>query len=109
MKAQKFLTLVCILSAASLWAHVPQGLNYQAVAHNVSGGIIQNEGISVLFTIHEGSETGDVIYQEHQTTTTNQFGLFTVVIGKGVVERGSFDKIKWANGEKFLQVETGEL
>jgi microcystin-dependent protein len=47
-----------------------------------------------------------VVYREQQTTNTNEFGLFTAVIGQGNKSKGSFNQINWATGKKFLEVET---
>jgi len=98
-----FLTL-CILISTS--AQVPQGINYQAVARNSQGAIIPAQNVSVRFSVIEGSISGTIVYQEMHTTTTNNYGLFTLVIGKGTVQNGSFTNINWGSAtDKFLKVE----
>ncbi len=95
----------CLFSLVS-FAQVPQGLNYQAVARNASGAVLANQSVSVQFTVHDVSQSGTIVYQEHRTLTTNQFGLFTAVIGAGgTVTQGTFAGINWGNGNKYLQVE----
>ena len=89
----------------SLFSQAPQKLNYQAVARNASGNAITNQSIKVRFTIKDGSITGTIVYQETDTATTNQFGLFTAKIGGGLVTSGVFTNIDWSTGDKFLQVE----
>ncbi len=86
-------------------AQAPQGMNYQAVARNTTGTVLQNQAVGLRFTIRDGSMSGNIVYRETQTDTTNQFGLFTVVIGNGSVVNGNFSSIAWGNGTKFLQVE----
>ena len=56
----------------------PQGVNYQAIARSAGGAVIPNKHISVSFSVHDGSATGGIVYQEADTATTNEFGLFTV-------------------------------
>jgi len=45
------------------------------------------------------------VYVERFTTITNQFGLFTVALGTGNVQSGTFAGINWATGNKFLKTE----
>lgn len=96
-----------ILSMAVItgFAQTPQALNYQAVARNSSGLILPTTNINVRFSILDGSATGTVIYQETHATSTNNFGLFTLSIGKGIVVSGNFANINWATGLRFLKVE----
>jgi hypothetical protein len=86
-------------------AQIPQGFNYQAVARDAAGNVLPATNVTVRFTIHQGSATGTTEYQEHHNTTTNAFGLFTLVVGSGTLDIGAFTAINWANGNKYLQVE----
>ena len=92
--------VVCFVSGQT-----PQTLNYQAVARNVSGAVLQNQHVKARFSFHDGSPTGSVVYQETDTATTNQFGLFTTLIGNGITTLGTFTAIQWSTGNKFLEVE----
>src|ERR1700728_994229 len=83
----------------------PQGVNYQAIARNAAGSIIPNKHISVSFSVHDGAPTGGIVYQETDTATTNEFGLFTVVLGNGISVLGTFPGINWSTGNKFLEVD----
>jgi carbonic anhydrase len=102
--------LVTIAFAACLLAFVsnaqtPQALNYQAVARNGVGQIIPSQNIGIRFSVIDGTATGTTVYQETFTTLTNNFGLFTLAIGKGTPVTGTFAAINWAVGDKFLKVE----
>lgn len=98
-------TVIAFLIILLADAQAPQGINYQAVARNASGNELISTNISVRFTIHNGSPTGTIVFQEHQSALTNQFGLFSVTIGAGIVDAGTFNGINWATGNKYLQVE----
>jgi hypothetical protein len=63
-----------------------------------------NQSISVEISIRDGSQTANIVYQEIDTATTNQFGLFTVAIGKGQIQVGTLTAVNWATGNKYLQV-----
>ncbi|MFL5763840.1 MAG: tail fiber domain-containing protein [Bacteroidia bacterium] len=88
----------------------PQGINYQAVARNTSGGAIISAPLNVRFTIHAGSASGGIDYQETHSVTTNVYGLFTAVIGGGASTGagGAFNTINWGAGTKFLEVEVDD-
>ena len=94
----------CLWPNASLFSQAPQGFNYQAVARNTSGAILSNQTISFRFTITNGS-AGNTLYRETFITTTNQFGLVTLNIGKGTPVSGTFSSINWANVSPWLKVE----
>jgi hypothetical protein len=97
------LTLMFFLNQA--FAQVPQGFNYQAVARNSSGTLIQNQALGVELIIHQGSAGGTIIYSERQTPTTNQFGLFTISVGQGTFLSGNaFNTINWSTGDYWLEV-----
>ena len=94
----------------------PQGINYQAVVYsdngnnqpglNSPGQVLWNEDIGVQFSILSGSATGTVIYKETHVTSTDEFGMFDLVIGQGLVQgTQSFNMIDWGSGYHFLKVE----
>ncbi len=95
------LSLHCIL----LRAQAPQGINYQGVAREVSGTPIESKLIGIRISVVRDSPNGAVEYSERHQVTTNPFGLFTLVIGKGIVITGNFPFISWADGNKWVQVE----
>jgi uncharacterized protein (TIGR02145 family) len=90
-------TFFSVLSNAQAPALIP----YQAVARDAAGQALNNATINVRFTIHDGAATGAVVWQELQTVTTTELGLFTVQLGSIVPLTG----VSWANGTKFMQVE----
>ncbi|MBP6730472.1 MAG: hypothetical protein KA149_00345 [Chitinophagales bacterium] len=105
MKKTLFLGLVLLIHICSQ-AQAPQKVNYQAVARDATGVVLQNTPLKARYTVRDGSATGTIVYQEtHSALTTNQFGLFTVAIGSGIINSGSFSSIAWGSGDKYLQVE----
>src|SRR5690554_1593143 len=94
----------------------PQGVNYQAVAYDtksseipgtdVSSLPIANTAIKVRFTIIKDQANGNEIYSEEHTTTTDENGLFNLIIGKGFqLSSGDFPSIDWGTGLHFLKVD----
>jgi hypothetical protein len=70
--------VLLLLFAAGMYAQVPEGFNYQAVARDV----IANTTIGVQFEIHETSIAGAVIYTEAHSPTTNDMGVFNLIVGE---------------------------
>jgi hypothetical protein len=104
---RQILTALAVVMTVAVMAQVPQKINYQAVARNASGAVLPNTNVSARFTVHDGSATGTVVYQETKSSLlTNQFGLFTHAIGTGTqVGASAFNSISWGSGDKYLQVE----
>ena len=94
----------------------PAGITFQAVAMDENGmelsgvdaaGIpIPEKAIKVQFSILSGSATGNVEYAEEHLTNTDKYGLFTLVIGKGIPGIGkNLKSVNWHKGDKYLKVE----
>jgi hypothetical protein len=62
-----FLSAILFVSVAIAFAQAPQRINYQAVARNTSGALLQNQNIKVKFSIREATPNGTVEYQETHT------------------------------------------
>jgi len=97
--------IMMFIFISQLNAQVPQAFNYQAVARNATGDLLDNQTVGLQLTIHQGSSSGTVVYSETHTLATNQFGLFTVAIGQGTVVSGTFATIDWSTGNYWLQVQ----
>ncbi len=89
------------------------GISYQSViideaiqeipGVDIKGNVLANETIEVRFTIANTSENAE--YREVHTTTTDAFGMFSVIIGQGTPDFGDFRKIIWEGTPKELKVE----
>ncbi len=88
------------LNAQSLF----KGIQYQAIARDNSGNVVMNTTINVELKIYDSPNSGPLVYAEKHTVTTNQYGLFTLVIGNGTPVLGSFSTISWSATQKYLEV-----
>jgi len=93
------------------------GIYYQAVAvdevgkeivgTDISGKPVYKKAIGVRFTINKGLN-GAIQWEETHTTTTDKYGMFTLIIGKGTRTSSAFTKlldIPWIDADQFLKVE----
>lgn len=106
MHSRKIILLfLAIFTFSFVAAQVPQAINYQAIARDGAGNILANQAVGIKINILNNAPTGPVEYSERHTTTTNQFGLFTLQVGRGVPITGAFANIQWTNANQWLQVE----
>ena len=96
-----FLLLIC-----GMMAQAPEKFSYQAVVRDASNQLINSHAVGVRVSVLQGAATGNPVYVETHTVTTNANGLMTLEIGAGSVQQGSFTDIDWANGPYFLKTET---
>ncbi len=103
---KKFSFLIVLLTSAviSFAQHVPQGMKYQAVARNLSGNVMANQAITLKINLLTQGTTSTIFYSETHSVTTNQVGLFTLTIGEGKIEKGTFAGIPWSTQDIWMQV-----
>jgi hypothetical protein len=87
--------VACILlQFTNCFAQAPQGISYQAVARDGGGNALANTLICLQSSITNGNG-GSTLYSENFNVTTNQLGLFTITIGGGNPNIGTFAGINW--------------
>ncbi|MDB5243598.1 MAG: hypothetical protein JWP57_4223 [Spirosoma sp.] len=100
-----FLSITLGLYSASYGQSVPQGMNYQAVARNMAGQVLANEAIELKIGLTSRQGTAPTThYSETHSVTTNQFGLFTVVIGAGKATTGRFNQVPWSTDDIWMEI-----
>ncbi|MEZ4848726.1 MAG: hypothetical protein R3B93_08935 [Bacteroidia bacterium] len=105
MKKLLLISLLWFL-ALGLSAQVPSAFKYQAVARNNNNNSIPNQQISLRISILNNAMSP--VYSELHNPTTNNFGIFSLEIGRGQVLSGTFNSVEdipWHSGSKYIQVE----
>ena len=106
MKKYFLTTLFFLLTiTAFLTAQTPQRMSYQSVLRDAQNRLVTNRMVGVQISILQNSPTGDAVYVERQSPTTNAHGLVTVVIGTGQVISGSMATIQWENGTYYIRMQ----
>lgn len=123
MKKSNILWLVlvtCLISQYALSQNIGdlKGIYYQAVAidengkeivgMDLEGKPLYEKAIGVRFAITKGID-GDIQWEETHTTTTDKYGLFSLIIGQGLqTGNAAYTKlldIPWIDADQFLKVE----
>lgn len=94
-----------LLLLSNTYGQSPKAFNYQAVARDAAGNVMQSVSLGIRVSLHLGDAAGPVIYQETFAPVTNDFGLFTLAVGTGTVIDGMFDTIAWGKNQYWMQVE----
>ncbi len=104
MSANKII-LFFFFFASLVFPQSPQGINYQAVVRDADGILYENQTITVIFKLIV-IETGNISWEESHQVQTNDFGLFTTIIGQGETNSNtSFSDLNWAEGTIFITVD----
>ncbi len=103
MKLPRLFLLAALIIPLFLKAQVPQGINFQAIARDISGFPLPNTAVTVDFRIKDNG--GTTVYSETHATTTDIFGLFKLIIADGTVNSGSFAAIDWGSGTHTMEVD----
>ena len=90
-------------------AAVAQGINYQAVARDGDGALLTEQTLTVHFAVYP-QDSDRAAYEEQHQTTTDAFGQFAVVLGRGDALTSAFDAIDWTSGqhEMGVRIDAGE-
>ncbi|NCC88539.1 MAG: hypothetical protein EOM05_11890, partial [Clostridia bacterium] len=91
----------------SLFAQVPQAINFQAIARDGDSNPMVNTNIQIRLSVLDETPEGTVVYQELRALQTNAYGSFSFQIGVGAnfVTIGTMEEIEWENGSKFLKID----
>ena len=106
---KKLLLILLCVPLIGFAQSVPQGINYQAVARDANGDVLMNQALTIQFSVISDITTSAVSWQETHTVTTNDYGLYTAIIGGGTSTNGgtaaTFDVVDWGSTTHFLKVE----
>jgi len=91
----------------NLNAQGPDAFKYQAVTRSADGEPMKNQPVGFKISILKGSPSGQSVYTETHSATTNNTGLVNLSIGKGESE-DNFANINWSQDDYFLKIEMDE-
>lgn len=110
---RKLILLVLLVFAMLQGIAQQKGISYQAVilnpealeipGQNVQTSVLANRQIAIQFTILD--EANNEEYKEYHITTTDSYGMISLLIGMGTSQSSNtFDNIVWAGFNKTIQI-----
>ncbi|MFA6233859.1 MAG: hypothetical protein WC824_06695 [Bacteroidota bacterium] len=107
---RSFLTTLLLLPLclSVVLAQAPPYINYQGVARDRNGTVLQDHALSLRISVLKDGPSGAVAYSERHNVATNDFGMFTLQIGGGDLRQGALDALDWGKNSYWLQVEMDE-
>ena len=93
-----------LLSSFYFQAQVPQKFNYQGIARDTKGNPLAKQIMSLKIIVLPTSDASEGEYEEMQSVTTNEFGLYNLQIGNGTALKGEMKTVKWETGNKYIKV-----
>ncbi|MCK9612477.1 MAG: DUF1566 domain-containing protein [Bacteroidales bacterium] len=99
--------LILMIFCGSMYAQLPQGITFQAIARNSSGNPMSNTNLQIRLSIIDSAQGGTTVYQELRAVQTNTQGVFSFEIGvnPNYVTIGNFSAINWTSGKKYLKID----
>jgi hypothetical protein len=80
-------------------------MKYQAVARSTDGVVMPNRPITMRIELKNSTQNGNqTYYVEEHKVTTNQIGLFDLVVGAGKATKGKFAEIPWSSEDIWMAV-----
>ncbi len=101
--------LLLLVNLTGLAQMAPDQISYQAVVRDNFGNELSDQAVTIEFAVRQGSIDGVIVFEEyHDLVQTNQYGLFSAIIGNGIPTGvGLFTTmslIPWQNDIFFLEV-----
>ena len=88
---------------------IPQGFHYQGILRDAAGDETKNQNITLRVSVqNDTSATADIQWQETHYVQTNEFGLFSIVVGRGTYLGGLqsiFKEIPWTAFNMVMKIE----
>ena len=76
-----FILFNSLLSSLIILGQSPDKMTFQAVVRDASNTLLINQNIGIQISILQGSNTGNSLYTEIHSSTSNTNGLVNIEIG----------------------------
>jgi hypothetical protein len=97
--------LTAVILTANVFAQAPAKMSYQAVVRGADNELVSTQAVGMQISILQGSASGDAVYVETQTPSSNANGLVSLEIGTGATSN-DFSAIDWSLGSYYIKTET---
>ena len=106
--AQRITLLLCLLLPLKGTSQVQTlGIPFQGVAKDYAGNFVNQRTIYVQLELSSKDQPTLILFDEVHQTKTDEWGLFSVLIGKGTYIGGKYRQLSemdWSTGNHSLQI-----
>jgi hypothetical protein len=98
---------LCLLFFISLGTNAQSGIFFQAIAKDINKNPATDRKIYVQTNIIQATPTGTIILSEEHQTSTDAYGVFSIMVGNGTRVGGSLSglsDIDWSDGPYYLNL-----
>lgn len=99
------LTFTALVLCLIVFGQEGSSFSYHAIIHDREGKLLITHSASIRISILQGNAFDSIVYSEIHNVTTDQFGIASIVVGKGNLSSGDFTRIEWDNEKYYLRVE----
>jgi hypothetical protein len=106
------IVLVVIFMPALHAQKIPSSIPFQAIAKDYAGAPANERKIYIQTNLIAGNITGKTVFTELHETTTDERGVFSIMIGAGKKTAGglqSLNELDWEEGPYFLGIQLAIL
>ena len=103
MRKLVFIVLALLFSLVN-YSQSPEKFTYQSIVRASDGTVLKSAPLGIKLSVIQGTKNGISVYSETHSTSTNNNGLVTLIIGDGT-SSDNFTDIDWSTGQYFLKVE----
>jgi hypothetical protein len=90
------------------FSQAPNSFKYQSMIRKIDGSALANQTVNVKISILKGNTSGESVYSESNSVSSNAFGVVSFNIGEGSNQSGSISNIDWSSDSYFVKIEMDE-
>jgi len=95
-----------LFSTQSAFSAVPQSINYQGVLTDTNG-VPLDTTVTLNIKFYDAASAGTLLYEEEHGAVTVSDGVFSVSLGSGAVQSGSFNADLFSDNTTWLELSVG--
>ncbi|WP_373551756.1 hypothetical protein [Haliscomenobacter sp.] len=105
-KYLRLLVIAFVFAVPHLHAQqIAQGFQYQAVARDPFNLPMASMPVALKISLVGDNQGQKILYTEQHQVTTNEQGLFSIVVGEGAQKSAALADVDWGKEEVWLKVE----
>lgn len=102
---KRFLLAAIFFMVTLTAAFAQTGMSFQGLIRQSDGSLASAKEVSLSFSVVRDDVTGELLFRERHLVTTNEKGMFSLVVGSGEILSGDLLDIDWQSGKFILRAD----